>query len=122
MRLEQRHTCSRRRRSGRNQRAANGGRLDESSIKGVPEPARELGPAGSRNAPHALGLSRAESHRRGRRRRAAPRHSARARMAAVTAPSLGSQPDDWLHVRQGGAEDGDGKPDQTFHGNDRIAL
>jgi hypothetical protein len=38
-------------------------------------------------------------------------------MAAGTVLGLGSQAIDRLHMRQGGAEDGEGEPNHTFHGN-----
>lgn len=122
MRLEQRQTGSRRRLGGREEGAANMGRLGESGIKGVSGAASGLGPAGSRNAPHGLGLSRAESRGRGRRWRAAPRHPARARMAAGTGLGFGPQSIDRLHLRQGGAEDGKDEPNHAFHAKAGIAL
>ncbi len=122
MRLEQRHTGSRRRLGGREEGAANMGRLGESGIKGVREAASGLGPAGIRYAPHGLGLSRAESRGRGRRRRAAPRHPARARLAAGTGLGFGPQSIDRLDLRQGGAEDGKGEPNHAFHAKAGIPF
>jgi hypothetical protein len=111
MRLKQRHTCSTRRRGGRKERAANGGWLDKGSVEGLRVAAGGLCP-GRRKAFRALNLSRA-----GRRRRGctAPRHAARAWMAAGAALGLGPESIDRLHLRQGGADDGEDKPDNTFH-------
>jgi hypothetical protein len=117
MRLEQGHTRSRRSPEGpatRRHGCRTGIKTDAKNL------VTDLGGRGGLARLAALGGDRRQALRAGRRggRGGAIGHPAGAGGLAGAAARLilRRRHDDRLHLREGGADDGDEKPDETFHG------
>ena len=120
MRLEQRHTSRRRHQAPSIGRDRGGRRSDVLRIKST------LGQPGSPGSPAARLLGGPGRLVRGKHegrwgRAAAARHAAIAGVLAVAAAALPALRQlDRLHTHEGGADDGDKKPDKAFHGTGRT--